>query len=117
VPKGEFESGFDKGGQTREHAQLDKTFGVSYLVVVINKMDEPTVQYKRERFDECVNKLRPFLKGCGFKINSLLPISGLNGANVKDEVDASVCDWWGPMWKAGENNTASPTLMALLRPT
>ena len=43
-----------------------------------------------------------------------MPISGLIGANVKDEVDASVCDWWGPMWKAVENNTASPTLMALL---
>ena len=115
--KGEFESGFDKGGQTREHALLAKTLGVSYLVVVINKMDEPTVQWKRERFDECVNKLRPFLKGCGFKIKKevkFMPISGLNGANVKDEVDASVCDWWGPMWKAGENNTASPTLMALL---
>ncbi|KAL7533162.1 hypothetical protein ACHAXR_007602 [Thalassiosira sp. AJA248-18] len=115
--KGEFEAGFDKGGQTREHALLAKTLGVSYLVVVINKMDEPTVQWKRERFDECVNKLRPFLKGCGFKIKrevKFMPISGLSGANVKDEVDPKVCDWWAKSWKAGENNTDKPTLMTLL---
>lgn len=115
--KGEFESGFDKGGQTREHALLAKTLGVSYLVVVINKMDEPTVQWKKERYDECLSKLRPFLKGCGYKIKrevKFMPLSGLNGTNVKDEVDASVCPWWGPMWKAGENNTDKPTLMSLL---
>ena len=35
--KGEFETGFEKGGQTREHALLAKTLGVQYLVVVINK--------------------------------------------------------------------------------
>jgi len=115
--KGEFESGFDKGGQTREHALLAKTLGVSFLVVVINKMDEPTVQWQKERFDECVGKLRPFLKGCGFKIKKevkFMPISGLSGANVKDEVAGDVCDWWAKSWKAADNNTDKPTLMSLL---
>lgn len=41
--KGEFETGFDRGGQTREHAMLAKTAGVKHLVVLINKMDDPTV--------------------------------------------------------------------------
>merc|ERR1712207_123181 len=41
--RGEFETGFEKGGQTREHAMLAKTLGVSYLIVVINKMDDPTM--------------------------------------------------------------------------
>jgi peptide chain release factor subunit 3 len=115
--KGEFEAGFDKGGQTREHALLAKTLGVSFLVVVINKMDEPTVRWRKERFDECVNKLRPFLKGCGFKIKKevkFMPISGLNGANVKDEVDPKECGWWANCWKTGENNTSQSTLMGLL---
>ena len=115
--KGEFEAGFNKGGQTREHALLAKTLGVTYLIVVINKMDEPTVQWKKERFDECVSKLRPFLKGCGFKIKKevkFMAISALTGANVKDEVDASKCDWWANSWKSGENNTDKPTLMSLL---
>lgn len=42
-PQGEFETGFERGGQTREHAQLAKTLGVSRLIVVINKLDCPSV--------------------------------------------------------------------------
>jgi elongation factor 1 alpha-like protein len=37
--KGEFERGFDRGGQTREHALLLKSLGVSQIIVCINKMD------------------------------------------------------------------------------
>jgi peptide chain release factor subunit 3 len=29
----EFEAGFERGGQTREHAQLAKTLGVAKLIV------------------------------------------------------------------------------------
>lgn len=47
--KGEFETGFEKGGQTREHAMLAKTAGVKHLVVLINKMDDPTVNWDEER--------------------------------------------------------------------
>lgn len=47
--KGEFETGFEKGGQTREHAMLVKTAGVQKLVVVVNKMDDPTVNWDKER--------------------------------------------------------------------
>jgi peptide chain release factor subunit 3 len=115
--RGEFETGFEKGGQTREHAMLAKTLGVSYLIVVINKMDDPTVNWDKTRFDECVCKLRPFLKGCGFTIKKevkFLPISGLNGANVKVEVDRKVCPWWSKCVKNRENNTSVPTLFHLL---
>lgn len=41
--KGEFEAGFEKDGQTREHVQLAKSLGVQKLVIVVNKMDEPSV--------------------------------------------------------------------------
>lgn len=115
--KGEFETGFDRGGQTREHAMLAKTLGVSYLIVVVNKMDEPTVQWRKERFDECVMKIRPFLKSCGFIIKKevkFIPVSGLGGANVKEEVSLSECKWWKEYYSKGENNTTSPTLFHLL---
>lgn len=36
---GEFEAGFDAGGQTREHAILARSLGVGQLIVAINKMD------------------------------------------------------------------------------
>ncbi len=41
--QGEFETGFERGGQTREHAQLAKTLGVARLIVVVNKLDCPSV--------------------------------------------------------------------------
>ena len=47
--KGEFETGFERGGQTREHAMLVKTAGVKHMVVLINKMDDPTVKWDVER--------------------------------------------------------------------
>lgn len=65
--KGEFETGFERGGQTREHAMLAKTVGVLHLVVVINKMDDPTVNWDVERYNECKEKLEVFLQQTGFK--------------------------------------------------
>lgn len=115
--KGEFETGFDRGGQTREHAMLAKTLGVAYLIVCVNKMDDPTVQWSKERYDECVTKIRPFLKSCGFVIKKevkFIPISGLGGANVKDEVAGAECSWWKDSYTSNENNTSSPTLMSLM---
>jgi small GTP-binding protein len=50
--KGEFETGFEKGGQTREHAMLVKTTGVKKIVVAVNKMDDPTVMWSKERWEQ-----------------------------------------------------------------
>ncbi|KAH8053440.1 hypothetical protein JL722_9674 [Aureococcus anophagefferens] len=97
--RGEFETGFERGGQTREHAMLCKTLGVRFLLVVINKMDDPTVQWKKERYDECVSKLKPFLKTCGFIIRKevkFMPISGLACVD------------------AGDHNTTDATLIGCL---
>ncbi|KAF5202089.1 Elongation factor 1-alpha [Thalictrum thalictroides] len=95
--KGEFETGFEKGGQTREHVQLAKTLGVAKLFVVVNKMDDPTVKWSKERYDEIVAKMIPFLRSSGYNINrdvQFLPLSGLAGTNMKTRVDKSTCPWW-----------------------
>ncbi|KAH9547023.1 hypothetical protein CY35_11G011800 [Sphagnum magellanicum] len=98
--RGEFETGFERGGQTREHAQLAKTLGVSKLLVVVNKMDDPSVQWSKERFDEIEKKIIPFLKSCGYNVRKdvqFLPISGLFGHNMKERMPKTMCDWWdGP---------------------
>ena len=116
--RGEFETGFEKGGQTREHALLAKTIGVKYLVVVINKMDDPTVEWSRERYEECVGKLKPYLnKQCGYVIKSevkFLPISGLSGDNILLEVATDKCAWWKELYSSGAHNTFTPTLLATL---
>lgn len=115
--KGEFETGFEKGGQTREHALLARTLGVAHLVVVINKMDDPTVNWAQERYEECVSKLKPYLKQVGYTIKKdvkFIPISGLSGDNVKDEVSSDKCAWWRPMYTQGGHNTSTPTLISTL---
>lgn len=95
--KGEFETGFDRGGQTREHAMLAKTAGVKHLIVLINKMDDPTVEWSQERYLECHDKILPYLKKLGFnptKDLSFMPVSGQTGLGIKDQVPESICPWY-----------------------
>src|SRR5260221_7058834 len=95
--KGEFETGFERGGQTREHVMLVKTAGVSKVVVAINKMDDPTVNWEKTRYDEIKDKLTPFIKASGFNPKTdvtFLPVSAYTGVNLKDRVPKSKCSWW-----------------------
>ncbi|XP_074593571.1 eukaryotic translation release factor 3 [Brevipalpus obovatus] len=98
--KGEFETGFEKGGQTREHAMLAKTAGVKFMIVLINKMDDPTVCWSEERYVECKEKLLPYLKKCGFNPKTelyFMPCSGFTGSCLKDTPPETMCPWYrGP---------------------
>jgi len=89
--KGEYEAGFERDGQTREHAQLAKSLGVQKLVVVINKMDDPSVAWKEERYNEIKSGVEDFLNGCGYEPEDLIfiPISGLAGDNLSKPSDRS----------------------------
>jgi len=95
--KGEFETGFERGGQTREHALLAKTLGVRLLLVAVNKMDDPTVEWSEERYKEIMEKLSPFLKQCGYNVKKdvqFVPMSALKGTNVMKRVDPALCPWY-----------------------
>lgn len=98
--KGEYETGFEKGGQTREHAVLAKTQGVNKLVVVVNKCDDPTVAWSEERFTECTSKLTAFLKGVGYNPKTdltFMPISAQTSLGINERIPPSVCKWYkGP---------------------
>lgn len=98
--KGEFETGFERGGQTREHAMLAKTAGVKHLIVLINKMDDSTVLWSEIRYNECKEKLVPYLKKVGFNPSKdimFMPCSGLTGANLREQIDETLCPWFkGP---------------------
>ncbi|KAL5317597.1 hypothetical protein ACEPPN_014693 [Leptodophora sp. 'Broadleaf-Isolate-01'] len=98
--KGEYETGFEKGGQTREHAMLAKTQGVNKLVVVINKMDDATVDWSEKRYLECTTKLGAFLKGTGFNLKTdvfFMPIAAQSFIGLKDRIPDGVCPWYsGP---------------------
>lgn len=80
--RGEFETGFEYGGQTREHALLLRALGVSQLICAVNKMD--AIDWSQERFEEIVKKLSIFLKSSGFKDSDVtfVPLSGWTGENL-----------------------------------
>lgn len=94
--KGEYETGFEKGGQTREHAVLAKTQGINKLIVVVNKMDDPTVEWSQDRYNECLAKLTIFLKGLGYNPKTdltFMPVAAQQTLGIKDRVPKDICPW------------------------
>ncbi len=82
--RGEFEAGIGPGGQTREHAFLAFTLGVNQMVVAVNKMDDATVNWGEERYNEVKNEVSRMLKMVGFKVEKIpfVPTSGWTGDNL-----------------------------------
>ncbi len=82
--RGEFEAGIGTGGQTREHAFLAFTLGISQLIVVINKMDDASVNWSQERYEEVKNEISRMIKIVGFKVEKIpfVPTSGWTGDNL-----------------------------------
>jgi elongation factor 1 alpha-like protein len=42
---GEFEAGFERGGQTREHLLLVRSLGVTQLIIAVNKLDQVNYRF------------------------------------------------------------------------
>jgi len=87
--RGEFEAGIGPGGQTREHAFLAYTLGVNQLVVAINKMDDASVDWKQERYEEIKNEISRMLKIVGYNVQKIpfVPTSGWTGDNLVKRSD------------------------------
>jgi elongation factor 1-alpha len=98
---GEFEAGYAKTGQTREHALLAFTLGVKQIIVTINKMDDKSVNYDQKRYEEIKDEVGKFLTKIGYQVYKedkntkkitewlvpFVPISGWNGDNMLERSD------------------------------
>lgn len=75
--------------QTIEHVFLIKTLGVNQLAVAITKMDDPTVNYSKERFEELKEQVAELLRKVGYDPDKIyfVPCSGLQGDNVYRKSD------------------------------
>ncbi|KAI0347453.1 hypothetical protein BDW22DRAFT_1321345 [Trametopsis cervina] len=93
---GEFEAGFDRGGQTREHLLLVRSLGVSQVVVAINKLDQ--VNWDQSRYDDICSLLKPFLVQTGFHPSktSFVPVGAMAGINLvnRDGAEAAPLRAW-----------------------
>lgn len=99
-----FEAGLK--GQTREHALLARSIGISRVTVAVNKMD--AAKWNKERFDEIVAQLSGFFSAAGFLEKNVVfvPCAGLSGENVVMSLTAEerkVASWYN-----------GPTLLAAL---
>jgi len=84
---GEFEAGISKNGQTREHALLAYTLGVKQMIVLVNKMDDKSVNWGEDRYNEIKNEVSNFLKKIGYNPEKIpfVPISGWLGDNMLEK--------------------------------
>ncbi|OCF36633.1 elongation factor 1 alpha-like protein [Kwoniella heveanensis BCC8398] len=94
---GEFEAGFERGGQTREHAWLVRSLGVKEIIVGVNKMD--VVSWSQDRYDDIVDALKPFLVSAGFSAakTTFMPLAAMEGINVLENNAEELKAWYdGP---------------------
>ena len=107
--EGEFEAGFSKDGQTREHALLAQTMGVRQMIVAINKMDDKSVNYSQKRYNEIKDELVTYLKKVGYNPAKIefIPISGWVGDNMISQSDNM--PWYkGPFLLQALDNLNTP---------
>jgi elongation factor 1 alpha-like protein len=111
---GSFESGLR--GETKQHALLVRSMGVSRLVVVINKLD--TVAWSQDRFTDIQQQMSAFLSAAGFpsKNTSFIPCSGLTGDNIIRRASAREAAWYSGPLLIEALESADPISRALDKP-
>ena len=115
-PPGEFESGWSKEGQTREHALLAFTMGVKQMIVCCNKMDAKGADFGEARFKEIQAEVSGYLKQVGYKIETVpfIPISGWTGDNLFEQSDKM--PWYKGPYLLAALDAIKPPKRPLLKP-
>jgi len=100
--KGGFETSIAKGnhkkgeiqGQTRQHARLCHLLGIEQLIVGVNKMDDTSVEFKQDRFEEIKSEVEKMLTKIGYKTKKIpfIPMSGFKGDNLTKKSENM--PWW-----------------------
>lgn len=81
-------------GQTRQHARLCNLLGIQEVIIGINKMDDPSVNFSESRFNEVKEEMINMLKQVGYKPKRIpvIPISGYKGDNLT--TPSENMPWW-----------------------
>jgi elongation factor 1 alpha-like protein len=105
-----FEAGFERGGQTREHAWLVRSLGVKEIIVGVNKMD--VSGWDQYRYEDIVADLKPFLSQAGFagSRTTFLPLAAMKGTNIlNDTLPDEAKEWYkGPSLMEALDRVAVP---------
>lgn len=84
--------------QTRRHAYILSLFGISQVIVALNKMD--LVDFKEKSFNEVKKETEEFFSFININPTLYIPICAINGENVADR--SKDMDWYtGPTFLEG----------------
>ncbi|XP_020571589.1 HBS1-like protein isoform X1 [Phalaenopsis equestris] len=115
---GSFEAGMGvyDVGQTKEHAQLIRSFGVEQIIVAVNKMD--AVGYSQERFDYIKFQLASFLRSCGFKetLITWIPLSAMDNQNLVSLASNGQMSWYQGLCLLDAIDSLHPPERDVLKP-
>lgn len=80
--------------QTIEHLKLSKIFGVGQLIVAVNKMDMPGVDFAEKRYKEVIEDVKNHAKQAGWNIEKVrfMPMASLIGENITKKT--TKMPWW-----------------------
>ena len=62
---GAFEASVSKNSQTHVNILLSSTFGVNQVIGAVNEMDEKTLNYSKNRYNETQTEISNFLSAPG----------------------------------------------------
>lgn len=82
---------------------------IKQVIVAVNKMDDESVKYSEDRFNEVKQEISKVLGLIYFQFDQIafIPISGLNGDNLTEK--SSNMPWWyGPTLSEAINNLQEP---------
>lgn len=79
-----FERQISNSGLTRDHVTLASDIGIKKLVVAVTKMDDDSVRFSEQRFQEICEETSRHLEQIGYTSQTVpfVPVSGLQGHNV-----------------------------------
>ena len=96
---GGFETAIAKGnrktgeveGQTRQHARLCNLLGIEQIIIGVNKMDDKSVNFSEERYEEIKKEVAGMVSKAGYKKKMeeipIIPMSGFLGLNLTKVAD------------------------------
>eukprot|EP01083_Nonionella_stella_P066251 174269_1 len=92
--KDEFEESMKPNGQTVQHLIISHALGIQQMVVCVNKMDDPSVDYKEDVFNEVKSKLTQLLTSIGYDTKKIpfIPINAWEGSNLIER--SAQMDWY-----------------------
>lgn len=111
-----FERSISRSGLTKDHASLAFDLGIKKLVIAVTRMDDDSVRFSEQRFQEVCETTSKQLERIGYTAHRVpfVPVSGIKGHNVASKKEEM--SWYtGPTLLETLDHVAEAPVMCLSR--